>query len=153
MNKIKLTKGKYTIVDDADFEFLNQWKWYLGGQGYAARRIWNKANKTYSGLYLHKLLLVGKEVDHINGDKLDNRRSNLRFCTRSQNQANRPKMCGNSKYKGVSFHTRDKIWNAYIRFQYKLIHLGNFKSDIQAASAYNLAATKYFGEYAKLNPI
>lgn len=106
---------------------------------------------------MHRYLMgdpTGLEVDHINLDTLDNRRSNLRVATRSQNAANRRRQSNNSSgYKGVSWNKERKKWHAYICVGRKHITLGRFNSIVQAARAYNDAALTFFGEYAKLNVI
>lgn len=156
MRKIKLSQGKYAIVDDNDFEWLNQWKWYLGSnKRYATRCKSRKLGK--KRVYLHRLIMdakKGEEVDHINGDKIDNRRENLRICTTMQNKHNyKIPITNTSGYKGVGWHKRDKKWTARIRVNYKLIHLGYYVDKIEAALAYNKAAIKYHKEFARLNKI
>src|SRR2546430_16319669 len=97
--KIKLTRGKYALVDLVDYEWLSQWKWYCSARGYAARRLYPE-NKV---VYMHRVIIPeGEEVDHINHDKLDNRKSNLRPCTHKQNLRSRGLNKNNkSGYKGV----------------------------------------------------
>lgn len=92
----------------------------------------------------------GMDTDHINGDKLDNRRSNLRICTHAQNGANRgPQKNGSSGYKGVSYHC--KKWRVQICINGKTKRLGGFNSLLDAAKAYDKAARKYHGEFARTN--
>ena len=106
-------------------------------------------------IYMHMEILGdcdGREIDHINGDKLDNRRSNLRFCTRSQNSMNHVLQSNNtSGYKGVWLRATTHHWQAEIMINQKHIRLGAFLSAEDAARAYDRAARKYFGEFAKLN--
>lgn len=153
---IALTQGKFAIVDEADYEWLNQWKWNLNSQTYAVRGFYigNYKQKTLS---MHRLIIdapLGIFVDHINGNGLDNRRCNLRLCTHSQNHMNRKHhKDASSKYKGVSWHKPLKKWRTQIAVKQKGIHLGYFVSEIEAALAYNEAARIYFGEFAKLNII
>lgn len=150
MKRIPLTQGKFAIVDDEDYERLvamGKWQYV---NGYASKSIWpNKAIK------MHRLIANtpdGFETDHVNGNKLDNRRKNLRACTVSQNQWN----CGISKsntsgFKGV--HRSRKRWKTCIRVNGDLMYIGTFDTPIEAARAYNAAAIKYHGEFAKLNEI
>jgi len=149
MKLIPLTKGKFTKVDDADFESLSQTKWCITA-GYASCRCSGKI------IYLHRLLCntpKGVETDHINGDKLDNQRVNLRTCTHAQNARSQNKqVCNTSGYKGVVrlpyAHTK---WEAKITVNKKCIHLGHFVEILDAARAYDVAARKYFGAFAKTN--
>jgi len=148
MRKIKLTQGKYTIVDDNDFERLNQWKWCYNSWGYA------KMGQNYKTILMHRLIMKtpeGMETDHINGDRLDNRRSNLRICTNAQNHWNRKKQKNNtSKYTGIRWHKEGKKWEATVQFNKKKIYLGLFKNKTEAAKNYNQKARELFGEYIRL---
>lgn len=103
---------------------------------------------------LHRMVMnapYGVQVDHINGDTLDNRRCNLRLCSHAENQHNKNSQAGTSKYKGVYLYKRDKKWRAMIAKNKKNIHLGYFNDEIQAAHAYDEAARQLFGEFARLN--
>ena len=91
------------------------------------------------------------QVDHINGNRTDNRIENLRAASNQQNQHNKHTGYGTSQYKGVSWHKRDKVWRADIRINGKRISLGSFKNETDAANAYNDACLKHFGEYARPN--
>jgi len=149
MKKIPLTQGKYAIVDDDMFDYLNQWKWHLSRFGYAVRKPGPEQ------IYMHRAILKsekGTSTDHINHDKLDNRRENLRICTTSQNMRNRGKQANNtSGYKGVFWSIPAKKWRAQITVMKKSIHLGLFTTPKEAAKVYNKAAIKHFGEFARLN--
>lgn len=161
MKEIKLTQGKIAIVDDADFEWLNQWKWYA----YWSRHYWYAIRTDCSFqekrtvrmhraiLEYHGFDLTGLDVDHINHDGLDNRLINLRPATRNQNQQNQYPVRGMNKHKGVHWHSWHHKWTAQIRNNSHLIHLGYFDNEKEAAIAYNAAARVLFGEFAHLNKI
>ncbi len=154
MKQIPLTQGKSATVDDADFEWLNQWKWYCNND-YATRKTLG-GEKWRKKLSMHRVIIKAlphQSVDHKDGNPLNNCRSNLRFATDSQNQANRHKMrfTHSSLYRGVSWHSRKKKWIAHIGYKRKLIHLGYYKNEIDAARAYDKAAKELFGEFACLN--
>jgi len=146
---IPLSHGLHAIVDAADYEWLSQYKWFLWGAGYAARRVPGGV------LLMHREITQappGRDVDHINGNRLDNRRSNLRICTRAENLRNTPKRQGClSLYKGVSSNHRHKNWFAQIWFEGDNIRLGTFDDETEAARAYDRAALELFGEFAWLN--
>jgi len=147
---IYLTKGFYTLVDNEDYSFLNQYKWYYKN-GYAAR---HNPDKSPKHILMHKQILNQSNfIDHINGNKLDNRKSNLRVATKSQNAANSRKRKGSSKFKGVYWDKSKNKWKAAIGFKNKRITIGRFSSELEAAKAYNKAAIEYFGEFARLNNV
>lgn len=156
MRAIELTKGRVTVVDDEDFEVLAQWRWHLGGSGYAARTRRIGGRKTEKVL-MHRVIMgnpEGMHIDHINGDPLDNRRSNLRIVTRFQNEQNRGKNKNNtSGYKGVTFSKKEQKWVAQITANGKSYRAGCHASPEAAAQAYNEAATRLHGEFATLNKI
>ena len=162
MAEIPLTQGMVTIVDEEDLDFLNQWKWCVSREDkgeenkiYYAVRGWRQGPKQ-KRICLHQLLIDvprGKEIDHKDGDGLNNRRSNLRICNHQQNICNQRKQANASSiYKGVSWHKRNEKWEAYIGIGKKK-YLGNFQDEEQAALAYNQAAIINFGEFARLNII
>ncbi len=155
--EIPLTQGKVAIIDRSDYDLVSPFKWCAiqdGDRWYAVRMTYIPTKKT---IRLHRFLLNSKsneKCDHINYDGLDNRRSNLRIVTNSQNMMNQMKRSGtSSRFKGVVWHKRDKIWEAYIRHNQRGIYLGRFSDEVEAAKAYNMAAIKYFGEYARLNQL
>ena len=141
------------LVDDADYEMLTAQTWYRK-QG---RNTWYATTASDCGIgfvYMHRLILTAPpklEVDHRDGNGLNNQRDNLRVCTRGQNARN----CrGNSALgvKGVTLNAnRERPWSAKIGVDYKTIHLGDFPSLEEAAHAYDAAAIQYFGEFARLN--
>ena len=162
MKEIKLTQGKVAIVDDEDFEYLDQWKWYAkknprSDTYYAARSIsfYVDGKRKQGTKYMHKEILDaprGMEVDHENHNGLDNQKSNIRICTQSQNQRNRLKYKNNTRgYKGVSSLRKYIVAQIFVDGKNKW--LGYFKTPELAAKAYNKAAIKYFGEFAQLNEI
>ncbi len=159
MKKIKLTNGQFTLVDDDMYEYLKQWNWGVDkNTGYVRIVKWIKGGKGKQiTIYMHRLILGvsgGKVADHVNRDKLDNRRVNLRICTQRQNCMNQAgSKNGSSEFKGVGFFKRDKNWHAQIMVNRKQIHIGYFGSEIDAAKAYNDKAKEYFGEFAYLNQI
>jgi hypothetical protein len=153
MKIIKLTQDKETIVDDEDYEHLNQWKWHYHSRNYAKRTV----KKTKSKIYLHRLIMkaeINQKIDHINGNGLDNRKENLRIVNQSQNGQNRDKQINNtSGYKGVTWHKQCNKWLAQINHKGKHYSLGLFETKEAAAKAYNEAALTYFGEYARINHV
>lgn len=142
---IPLTKGKFAIVDAADYEWLMQWRWHSCHR-YAGR------GENIDGVFLmHREILGapdGMSVDHIDGNGLNNTRANLRLATQSQNLCNRAAKSG---YKGVDFQKRNGKWRARIKLNRKEIHIGEFTDAESAARAYDEAAKKYHGEFAWLN--
>ena len=158
MKYIKFSQGKVALVDDEDFEWLNKWKWHFHNK-IAERTIWLKDKKTCKKVRMHNVIInpsLGKVVDHINRNRLDNRKSNLRIATNQENQRNRGVSKSNiSGYKGVHFKKRGNWYGYYvqIKISYKPIHLGVYRTAKEAALVYNLAAKKYFGEFAVLNEI
>ncbi|MCR4324148.1 MAG: AP2 domain-containing protein [Candidatus Curtissbacteria bacterium] len=166
MKKIELSgkigKGKFVIVDNEDFDYLNQFRWHYDN-GYAHRREYfknkdNKFDKTkYKNIYMHNLIIdcpEDKTTDHKNFNGLDNRKENLRIGSWTQNMQNT--RSSKNGFKGVFFandHKRIKRWRAEINVNKKRICLGYFKTSEQAGEAYNYAAKQYFGEFAYLNQI
>jgi len=158
MRKIPLTQGKFALVDDADFEWLSQWKWCAikWGNTWAATRNETGVTRRQHIVYMHRTILNlcrGSRwvTDHINHNGIDNRRCNLRVCTPQQNQWNYPKIKNtSSKYKGVSKH-KDGGWVSNIVCNKKQIYLGYFKNERLAADSYDRKAIELFGEFANLN--
>lgn len=157
MKSIPLTKNQFAIVDDQDYEYLIQWKWYatMGNAGYYAKRASRKSGKQFDVLMARVILGVTDSkifVDHKNQNTLDNRRENLRICSNAQNTCNRRSAKGStSKYLGVSFFKKLRKWKAQTQKHGKRIYLGLFDKEEDAAKAYDTAAKQYHGEYANLN--
>jgi hypothetical protein len=146
--------GKAAIVDIEDLDSVRNYKWFFATNGYAITNILRPGEAPLS-IRLHKIILSSPDkmdTDHRNKNKLDNRSSNLRIATRTQNNANRDShRVGDRQYKGVQRSRRK--WQARIGFEGKGIFLGSFSSAEAAALAYNEAAKEYFGEFARLNQI
>ena len=157
MKEIPLTQGKVAVVDDEDFELIAAFKWFAHKQTkaktYYAERNIHVATGRRKPLAMHVYLLdppPGYQVDHVDGDGLNNRRINLRICRRSQNQGNaRIRKDCSSGVKGVTFHKREKKWRARIQVNHKRMDLGRHRTKDDAAEAYAKAAFKYFGEFAR----
>ncbi len=154
MKEIQLTKGFITIVDEEDYDNLIKYRWYYSN-GYASN---------YKLGALHRFIMNIKSdeinnrssifIDHINGDKLDNRKSNLRICNNSKNSQNRFKTRGKSKYKGVVWDASHDAWIVRIKPERgPRIYLGLYRDELEAAKAYNNKAIELFGEYANINVI
>jgi hypothetical protein len=161
VKEIKLTQGKVALVDDTDYEWLNQWRWYArknNNAWYASRHSARDENNKQSTILMHRVILgvtdPKVQIDHDDTNGLNNQRYNLREASHSQNQHNqRIKAGGTSKYKGVSWNERQKKWKVSIRKNKVQIHVGCFCDEIDAAIAYNKAAIIYHGEFARLNDL
>jgi HNH endonuclease len=157
VKKIKLNKGQFALVDDEDFEIANSSRWHISQYGYAAKSVhWgfdvnHKRIKTLE--FLHRLLLSapkGYDVDHINLNKLDNRKSNLRICKRSGNVQNRSKLVTNTTgYKCIYRDKTRDLWKVQIGANGKLHHIGRFVELSDAISARDRAIKELHGEFAR----
>lgn len=152
--KIKLTKGKYAIVDPEDYDRLSEYDWQAiegrCGNFYAGRIEGGKI------IYMHRQIMnnpIGAIVDHKYRDGLNNTKRKLRIVTAAQNSCNSTKTSSNctSKYKGVNRHKDKNKWRSYITHKGRRMHLGYFENEEDAAKAYDAAARKYHGDFACLN--
>lgn len=149
-------RGLVTLVDDEDCELVNRWSWCL--YGYRGMRYAQASVYGVCGQMLHRLLMgprpsPGLMVDHINGDGLDNQRSNLRWATCAQNMWNMHARHGRSRFKGVCYTPKSSIhpWMAIIRAEGKARYLGCFATEEEAARTYDTEASRLRGEFANLN--
>lgn len=167
MKTINLTQGQVALVDDEDYEWLSQHKWYARwsrhtSSFYALRGVLKNEGERGKSIYMVREILGFKQgdnhqSDHRNHNTLDNQRHNLRGCTHQQNMQNRRKhrtwagkKCS-SEYIGVFWCKVGKIWKSQITFNNKRFYLGRFQSEIKAAKIYDIKAQELFGEYANLN--
>lgn len=154
--EIELTQGFVALVDDIDFEYLSQFNWCVS-HGYAVRR---GENNRHLGMHrvilerkLGRKLVKGEIPEHKNHQRSDNTRDNIRLATQGQNIANIPKYASkkSSRFKGVSFQKSTGKWNAQIKVNGKLLHIGTFSVEEDAGRAYDKRAYLHFGEFASLN--
>jgi hypothetical protein len=151
---IPLSQGKFALVDDEDYEFLNQWKWCAhknkNNVFYVER---NELIPKRKIIKMHRVIMnapIGMEVDHIDRDGLNNQKANLRLCTQTENQRNKSLYRNNSSgYRGVKANGRN--WQSEIRVNGQGIYIGTYKTKVEAAQAYDLAAKKYHKDFANLN--
>ena len=158
MIEIPLTQGQVALIDDEDYKLVSQYKWHARWDKhtksyYAATNV-KKETGGHTLLQMHRLIMnakKGEQVDHINHNTIDNRKANLRLCSCSENLYNQGcKSSNTSGCKGVSWHKRDKKWQALIRVSGKRIHLGYFATKEDAYEAYCKAALELHGEFAKV---
>lgn len=152
MKIIKITKGKEVLVDDEDFEYLNQFKWYFNGR-YALHTTGGRKNP--KKIRMHVLINKtpsGYDTDHINGNGLDNRKENLRTATHAENMMNTDKWKTNtSGYKGVHWNKSKKKWIVKFNMNKKEKYIGSFDDINIAIAAYDNAILQYRGEFGRVN--
>lgn len=161
MKEIKLTRGMVVLVDDSDYEELSRHSWYAlkaPRTWYAARSAWVLLPLPhYKTTYMHRVIMGcvkgdGKEIDHIDGDGLNNTRANLRIATHTENMRNNRKYSNNvSGYTGVSWNKQKNKWVAFIRVDGHTRYLGYYSDPAEAARAYDSAAREFHGKLAVLN--
>jgi hypothetical protein len=160
MKEIILTQGKVTLVDDEDFEWLNQWKWYaskIKNNFYAKRDTWIIGKGRDESIFMHREILKlvrgdGIIGDHKNRNTLDNQKNNLRITNHSLNNYNcKMKSHNKSGYRGVDWYKAYKKWRVRITKENKVVNLGYFINKIEAAKIYDTAAIKLWKQDAKLN--
>lgn len=151
MKTIPLTQGNFAIVDDDDYEELSRYRWYYAKVGYAARRIGSPGKI----VYMHRVIMKtpeGMSTDHVNHNKLDNQKQNLRTCSRSENMRNQVlQMRNKTGFKGVDWVGGYAGWRARIKIFRKQHLVGRFQSKEEAARAYDQAAIRLHGEFALTN--
>jgi hypothetical protein len=156
MKEIQLTRGQVALVDDADYTWLNQWKWFaqkFNNTFYAARTRSETETITRGIILMHRVIMEtpdGMQVDHINHNGIDNQRFNLRNCTQQENLWNREPKKGKELPKGISI-IRGTKYRARITVNYKEIHLGHFDELEPAIEAYQKASEFYFGDFRYKN--
>ena len=158
MKQISLSQGKSALVSDEDFEYLSKWKWQCDRDGYAVRHTKSNGNKT---IRMHRVIaeragldIKGREVDHINQNKVDNQRKNVRSATHAENMRNVGNRVDNtSGFKGVSWDKKSRLWHAQISRDGKRVSIGYFNTREQAAAAYDKEAIKLQGDFACPNNV
>ncbi len=152
ISRISLRGDAVALVDDDDWFLALEHDWFRDDNGYAAMIREGHIER------MHRIIVdaqPGELVDHINGDRLDNRRANLRVCSNRENQRNRPKPKTTAKvasrFKGVSWDKCNRTWRAKIVVDGRQLHLGTFADETEAAAAYDQAARIHFGDFAWTN--
>ena len=163
MKEITLSDGQTVLVDDSDYDRMSESKWYPKFKKrrdgsiktvYARRNVYVNGKRTNQTMHraILNILDPGVQIDHKDGNGLNCQKHNLRLATNEQNCRNQNKPINNtSGFKGVSWHKQRQKWVAYIKSNYRRIHLGVFEDRAEAAAAYDVAAIRLHGEFACLN--
>jgi hypothetical protein len=162
MREICMPGGFVALVDDEDYEWLiRDYAWHkIKGESTFYAHAWLRGSKPKRKVYMHRIILgvpKGIEVDHIDGNGLNNRRNNLRSCTSSENHFNSRKrrlyggIPTTSLYKGVTQNKKSGNWITRIYIRGKQTHVGAFPTELEAAAAYDMAAIREYGRFAKVN--
>ena len=159
---VVLPTGEEVLVDEEDYERVSKVAWHITPQGRVVKNKCLRQDQNGTRTALHRFILgvtdPSIQIDHINRNPLDNRKSNLRVCNQSQNNCNRGKLVTaktTSKYKGVSYKANRKKnpWYCKVKYQGKHLHLGCFSTEREAGLCYNKFALEHYGEFALLNDI
>ena len=152
--KIKVCE-QWALIDDADYGILKNYNWQLIPGGIKKDHFYARASFNGKPFFMHRVIMGVNSrmmVDHVDGNGLNNRRSNLRFCTASQNMANSRKSPRSlSKFKGVLWKKGKNLWVASAVKDYKRYYFGKYEKEEDAALAYDKGAKELFGEFASLN--
>ena len=153
--EIYFLDGSFFLIDAADLPAVSRYTWCSGKRGYPIAHTSRRNNEGHKTIALHRYLLKpgpGYDIDHISGDKLDNRRANLRICTHQQNMFNQKmRRTNTSGFYGVSQVKNTGRYEAYIHYDGEKKHLGTYKTAEEAASVRDKAAVRFFGAFARLN--
>jgi len=154
MKRIKISsrdKEMYTFVDDADYEMVSKYRWFVNPQGYVWAGDYSGGWRNRKALLMHRLLMatpVGQTVDHIDHNPLNNQRANLRLASYAQNNMNtRLRSDNTSGHRGVYWESRRNCWRVCINFEHKQIHVGQFKDKQEAITAYDNKAKQLYGQF------
>lgn len=157
---VMLGHRRFALIDVDVLQNISKWNWHYNKRGYAARLQYRGPLKCDAIIYLHRVIMgdfMGVQYDHVNRNKLDCRKENLRRATQHQNSGNagkrNQKKPATSKFKGVCFDNGKQRWLAQGRNFGRMVFLGRFHDEVKAAQAYNVWASKHFGEFAFLNPV
>lgn len=152
MAQITTSRGQVVLMDQDDFERFGGMSWFVSKRGYVVRNVATETGRTIDNLHrqiMGATIGDGQIVDHINGNKLDNRKANLRICTNAENVRNSRRRPSNSSgFKGVYLHRASGLWHATIKVDGTKHSLGYFKDPADAHAAYRAGAVKHHGEFA-----